>query len=147
MTDRTGRTGPRACLRAFATGAETRKFVRFLLVGGLNTVVGYLIFAALYALGTGYAGAAVGSTVLGAAFNFRSTGLLVFGSRDNRLLPRFLLVYTLQCAANIGLLRSAIALGVATLVAEAFILPLLAILTYLAMRRFVFRPPPAPNRG
>ena len=126
--------------------AEARRFVLFLAVGGLNTLVGYAIFAALIWAGAGPAGAAVGATVLGALFNFRSIGRLVFRNGNNKLLPRFLLVYAVQCAANIGLLRATAAMGVPTLLAEAAILPVLAVLTYLAMRRFVF-PAPAPQDG
>jgi putative flippase GtrA len=117
---------------------EARRFTLFLAVGGLNTVVGYSIFAILIWLGAGPAGAAVGSTILGALFNFRSIGRLVFKSGDYRLLPRFLAVYAAQCSANICLLHLAERAGITTLVAEAFILPILAVLTYLAMRRFVF---------
>ncbi len=120
--------------------ADQRQFVLFLAVGGLNTLVGYAIFAGLVLAGAGPALAAIGSTILGVLFNFGSTGRLVFGSRDPRVLPRFIAVYVVQCAANIGLLRLAAAAGIAALAAEFVILPVLAVASFLLMRRFVFVP-------
>lgn len=129
--------------RALVRDPEARRFAAFLLVGGLNTLFGYAMFAGLMLIGVGLEGATIGATLLGVLFNFRSIGRIVFGSRDGRLLPRFALVYAAQAAINLGLLRLAGAWGVGPLVAEAFILPPLAVATYLAMRRFVFTDAPA----
>lgn len=117
---------------------EFRRFVRFLLVGVLNTAVGYAVFALLILLGSSPAPAVIGSTIAGALFNFQSISRIVFQSRESGLLPRFLLVYTGQCGLNIALLRLAGAAGFTPLVAGAIILPLMAVLTYFAMRHFVF---------
>ena len=118
--------------------AETRRFILFLLVGGVNTLAGYTFFALFILFGLGATSAAVGSTILGILFNFRSTGLIVFGSRSAALLPRFVIVYGLQCAANIALLRLAARAGIPALAAEIVILPLLAIASFLLLRQFVF---------
>jgi putative flippase GtrA len=122
---------------------ELRRFALFLGVGLVNTGFGYAVFALLVLAGTGASVAAIGSTLIGALFNFRSIGLLVFGSREGRLLPRFLLVYALLCLANILALRVFAAANIGALAAEAAILPLLAIATFLLMRHFVFAPPSA----
>lgn len=128
---------------------EARRFVRFLLVGLLNTAVGYSIFAGLTLSGLGIVPATVGATVMGALFNFKSIGSLVFGSTGAKLLPRFLAVYVLQGAANIGALRLFQAAGVSLLIAEAIILPLLAVAGFLLMRHWVFHTdaPGAPGRS
>ncbi len=122
---------------------ELQRFALFIGVGLVNTAFGYGVFALLILGGAGVNGAAIGSTLIGVLFNFRSTGLLVFGSREARLLPRFLLVYGLQCAANMLALRAFGAAHIAALWAEAVILPVLAVATFLLMRRFVFAPAPA----
>lgn len=116
---------------------DVARFGRFLLVGLLNTAVGYALFALFVVMSGNSAVAAVGSTILGALFNFRSIGALVFGDRDG-VLVRFLAVYAVQCGANIALLRLAASVGVGPLVAEIFILPLMAVASFLAMRGFVF---------
>ena len=84
------------------------------------------------------AAAVIAATILGALFNFQSIGRLVFGQSGRRLLPRFLAVYSGQCALNILALRALATAGLPPLVAEALVLPPLAVLTYLAMRRFVY---------
>ena len=127
---------------------EARRFIRFLLVGVLNTVIGYSIFAALTLIGFGIVPATIGATVIGALFNFRSIGSLVFGSSSAKLLPRFLAVYVLQCLANVGALRLFQEAGVQLLIAEAIILPFLAVAGFLLMRHWVFHTnaPGAPRR-
>lgn len=122
----------------FGKGSELRRFIVFLAVGGLNTVVGYTIFLVIVLAGLGATAAAAGATILGALFNFKSIGHLVFANSERRLLPRFLMMYAVQCGANLGLLELAGRADVPVLVAEAFILPLLAVGSFLAMRRFVF---------
>ncbi len=128
-------------LAPLTAAAERRRFVVYLAVGGLNTAVGYGIFAAFILLGAGLTIAAIGTTVLGIAFNFGSIGRIVFGSGKMRALPRFLGVYALQCAGNIALLRLGAAAGVPLLIAELFIIPVLAVAAFLLMRRFVFVQP------
>jgi putative flippase GtrA len=117
---------------------ELRRFVRFLFVGGLNTLVGYLIFAALILVGLPVAAAVVFGTILGVLFNFFSTGAVVFQNASGRLLPRFLGVYVAQMGLNIAAMTGLESAGVHPLVAGAFVLPPLAVFTYFAMRRFVF---------
>jgi putative flippase GtrA len=123
---------------ARAHAPELRRFAAFLVVGLLNTVVGYLLFALLSLAGLAPTKAVIGATILGALFNFQSIGRLVFGQGGRRLLPRFLAVYAGQCALNILALRALATIGLPPLVAEALVLPPLAVLTYLAMRQFVF---------
>lgn len=117
---------------------EFRRFVTFLAVGGLNTLVGYAIFAGLTLLGAGHVTAVIGATILGLLFNFQSIGRIVFASKDVRLLPRFGAVYVVQAVSNLGLLQLATAAGLSSLIAEALTLPVLAVLTYVLMHRFVF---------
>lgn len=125
-------------LRSVRRAAEVRQFMKYLIVGGLNTLVGYLIFSAFILGGTGSALAVIATTVIGALFNFASTGWIVFRSSETTLLPRFMIVYAGQCIVNIAMLRTLEMLGVAPLLAQALLLPVLTILSYLSMRQFVF---------
>ena len=58
---------------------KKHKFVRFLLVGVLNTLFGYFSFATLIIIGLDYKLAALLATIIGVLFNFQTTGRLVFG--------------------------------------------------------------------
>ncbi len=126
--------GPAAWLRR----GELRRFLTFLIVGGLNTLVGYGIFASLILLGLPTAAAIVLGTILAVLFNFLSTGSIVFKNRTGRLLPRFIGVYAVQMSLNIAAVRALENMGLGPLIAGAVVLPPLAVFTYLAMRWFVF---------
>ena len=115
------------------------RFLRFLAVGVVNTLVGYILFAALIALGAPPLSAVMAATALGALFNFGSIGHLVFRNTDIALLPRFLGVYAGQCAVNSGLLMMLGVLGLGPLLAQLLLVPWLAVGTYLAMRYLVYR--------
>jgi putative flippase GtrA len=119
---------------------EIRRFATFLVVGGVNTLFGYGLFAVLILLGLPTPAAVILGTILGLLFNFISTGGVVFKNRKARLLPRFIAVYAVQMGLSIAALHLLERAGMHPLVAGALILPPLAVFTYFALRRFVFRP-------
>ncbi|MBF0560147.1 MAG: GtrA family protein [Nitrospirae bacterium] len=76
------------------------RFIRFLIVGGINTAFGYGVYALLIFLKFHYAVASLLATILGVMFNFKTTGSLVFESKDNRLIFKFVGVYAIIYALN-----------------------------------------------
>jgi putative flippase GtrA len=114
------------------------RFIRFLLVGVLNTVFGYAVFAVFILLDLHYAVAALLSTICGVLFNFKTTGRLVFGNRDNSLLVRFFGVYAITYVLSILYLRVCTAYQWNVLTAAAVMTPPMAILSYTLNRLFVF---------
>ena len=114
------------------------QFVRFLLVGGLNTAFGYGVFAGLIMLRLPYPIAALLSTVAGVLFNFKSYGTLVFGGAHNRLLFRFAGVYALLYGINLIPLAWAKQHGVSLLVTGAVVALPMAGIGFLLNRSFVF---------
>ena len=126
-------------LRSVRRAGQVRLFIKFIIVSGVNTAVGYALFASIL-LGASSGIAVLASTTLGTLFNFASTGRIVFGSSTSALLPRFMVVYAVQCVVNIALLHNLEAAGVPPLVAQAILIPFVAVLTFLALRHFVFNP-------
>ena len=118
---------------------ESRRFVRFLLVGVLNALVGYGLFALFILLGAASGIALAGASMLGILFNFGSTGRLVFGSGDARLLPRFIAVYGLLFVINWVALWSLEQAGLSPLLAQLLLVGPVAVATFLLMRSLVFR--------
>ena len=114
-------------------------FLRFVLTGALNTGFGYASYAALVLTGMPLWLAVGGSTGMAIMFNFYSYGSLVFRNTSARVMPRFLLFYTALGLANYGLLHWLGHLGFGPLLAQAFLLPVLALLGYAGMKLFVFR--------
>ncbi len=117
----------------------SRPFAKFVLVGVLNTAFAYLLFALLIFVGLHYVVATTVGTILSILFNFKSTGRLVFGSRDNRLVFRFFAVYGVNYLFGVAGLWAFNAAGVNMYLAGALMLPPAAVVAYLMQRTFVFR--------
>ena len=111
---------------------------RFLLVGGLNTVVGYSLFAALVWMGLAYPLAIGLATVMSVGFNFQSTGRLVFGGAPLSHLGRFAGVYCIVYLLNVGSVALLLRAGLNVYVANAVIILPLALAAFALQRRFVF---------
>lgn len=124
--------------RELGEAIPVAQFVRFLLVGLLNTAFGYGAFALLILAGLPYPLAAFLSTVAGILFNFKSYGTLVFRSHDNRLLLRFFAVYLVCYGINLIPLAWAERNGISLLVTGAVIALPMAALSFALNRRFVF---------
>jgi len=118
------------------------QLLRFAAVGVLNTAFGYLIYAVMLWVGLNYAAAAAVATVLGVIFNFKSTGRLVFGSNNNRLLFRFVGVYAFVYAMNVLGLTFLTALGLSPYMAGLLTLLPAAVLAFVLNKTFVFRASP-----
>lgn len=113
-------------------------FCRYLVVGLLNTLFGYGVFAFLVYIGLVYPLALFFATILGILFNFKSIGSFVFDSHDNRLILRFIIVYFIIYMLNlIGLKLFSIA-GINVYYAGAILLPVMAIIGFIINKRFVF---------
>lgn len=123
-----------------AVNSDTRtRFLRFLLVGGLNTAFGFAVYAVLIRLGLHYSAAAALATVLGVLFNFRTYGSLVFGGARARRLPRFVAVYATLYLVNVVGIGALVHAGASSLLAGLVLLLPVAALGYLLNARFVFR--------
>ncbi len=118
---------------------ETRRFARFLIVGVINTLFGYGIFAALVTAGLESALALALATTAGIIFNYFTTGKLVFANSGAAMLPRFVLAYVISYAANLAMLKGLEYAGFDTLIAQALCLPPTVLLSFALLRWFVFR--------
>ncbi len=115
-------------------------FVRFLFVGVLNTAFGFGVYAILIKLfGLGRTPALAVAYILGVLFNFRTTGVIVFGSRDLRRILRFVVVYLAVYGINAAVLEGLKRAGVGPLVSQALCIPPVVVLTYALMKSLVFR--------
>lgn len=81
------------------------QLIRFLIIGGINTVFGYSLYALCIFIGFHYTLAVLTSTIIGTCFSFKTLGTLVFDNPDNWLIFKFVGVYTFCYFLNIGILR------------------------------------------
>ena len=80
------------------------QFIRFVLVGILNTAFGYGVYCLMIWIGVPYWWATLISNVLGVLFNFKTIGILVFENSNNRLFFRFVSCYLLAYGLNVGII-------------------------------------------
>lgn len=114
------------------------QLLRFLVVGGVNTAVGYAVFAILVRLGLPFPAAIGLATIIGIAFNFQTTGRLVFGSARLSLLGRFVAAYVVVYLINVGSVALLLHVGFNVYLANAVVILPLALLSFFLQRRFVF---------
>jgi len=114
------------------------KLVRFALVGMLNAAFGYGCFAGFLYLGLHYSMALLFATILGVLFNFKSTGALVFGSKSNKLIFRFVAGYAVVYAANVAGIAALKLLGVNPYLAGIVLIVPMALLSFVINNRYVF---------
>ena len=118
---------------------EAVRFIRFLATGAINTGFGYASYAALVLTGMPLWLAVGAATLLAILFNFYSYGGLVFGKTQRRYLPAFLSFYAALGLGNYLALAALTRAGLGPLIAQAVLVPLLAITGYFGMRMVVFR--------
>jgi putative flippase GtrA len=114
------------------------KFIKFLFVGGLNTIFGYLIYSFFLFIGLNYVLATLLATIAGVLFNFKTTGVLVFKINDNKLLWKFFGVYAVVYALNIFFLSIFNHLNINLYIAGFILLLPMALVSFYLMKRFVF---------
>ncbi|PPQ36945.1 GtrA family protein [Rhodoblastus acidophilus] len=123
------------------------RFLRFLVVGGLNTVFGYGLFYLLLRLSGSALFALTLGTVIGVLFNFVTTGALVFRTMERRRLAKFLGVYGIVYLYNAAGLTILQAMALDPALAGLLLLPGAVAISYGLNRSFVFNRAPAVEGG
>ena len=118
-------------LAALWANPDMRRFAKFVIVGVVNTGVGYGIYAVLVWAGLSPQPALAWSFVLGVAWNYLSHARLVFGSGGYRRMPWYIGAYVLIYIGNALLLALFLRLGLHPLLAQAVILPFAALSAFL----------------
>ena len=77
-----------------------RRFVKFLFVGGINTLFGYSMYALFVTLSFSPSNALLISYILGVFWNFKTTGSIVFRNKDNKLIFKFFISYVFTFSVN-----------------------------------------------
>lgn len=124
-----------------STAATFMQLMRFLVVGGLNTVFGYSLFAVFTYFGMPYPAAIGLATVGGVLFNFQSVGRLVFNGAPRSRFWRFVGVYVVVYLLNLGGVRLLLGAGANIYIANAITLIPLSVIAFVLNRRFVFNLP------
>jgi putative flippase GtrA len=114
------------------------KFLRFIIVGVINTLFGLGVYCLCIFLGIPYYVATVISNVAGVLFNFVTTGNLVFENGDKRLFGRFVACYVLVYIINTLLIKLLLVFGINDYYAGIIATPVVALCSYGLLKNFVY---------
>ena len=124
-------------------------FLRFIFVGGLNTVFGYSVYTVLYLIGLTPHQALIGAFCVGVIWNYFTHARLVFATKGFRRMPPYILAYVGLYFLNATGLEALLAAGVSPMVAQAILVLPAAALAFLIIGRvltgrFPWQRAPAP---
>lgn len=125
----------RASIEKILRNPETWRFVKFLFVGGLNTLFGYVVFALLVLAGLEDQTALVIAYFIGVIWNYFTHARLVFDAKGYGQVPAYIAVYVALYALNAGALHLLTSAGLIPLLAQAVILPFAAILSFIFLSK------------
>lgn len=131
--------------RTLAAGAENpfhridSEFIRFILIGIINTLFGVGVYCLMIFFGLHYFIATLASNVLGVLFNFKTTGKFVFENEDRRLIFRFVLCYMLVYLINNGVIKAILLTGLNEYWAGILATPVVALCSFFMLKHFVYK--------
>ena len=121
-------------IRAFRARPDLWRFLKFLVVGGVNTLFGFAVYAvALRIVGLPPQAALAVAYCLGVVWNYFTHARIVFKTEGYRRLPLYALAYSLLYGVNAGALELLVRAGVAPLWAQAILVLPAAILAFMLL--------------
>ena len=127
-------------IRSLISAGSTHSALRFIFVGGLNTLFGYSLFAVFIYSGLHYVLASLLGTMIGVIFNYYTTGRYVFARNEGQLI-NFIAVYAIAYCANITFLKTG-TYFIANIYINGAVCTLInAYITYHLYKQFVFSRP------
>ena len=114
------------------------QLLRFLVVGGVNTIFGYCMYALFTFIGLHYALAVLLAQISGVIFNFNTTGKIVFYNTKSHLIFRFAGVYVFLYVINVLILSLFAKIDYNMYFAGLILILPMALLSFLLNKKFVF---------
>ena len=115
------------------------QFMRFGVVGAINTAISYGSYVVFLSLGLNYALANLGSLIVGICVSFYSQGRFVFGGAALSRLPHFVALWAALYLVSIGLIALFLQMGIDAYMGGALALVPVTLLSFVCQRHFVFR--------
>lgn len=128
-------------LRAQVTQLKQKLAVRFVVVGVVNTLFAYLVYASFIFLGFRYEVANLISLVAGILFSFKTQGRFVFRNTSHRLIGRFVLSWVVIYFWTIFVIGQFVRLGIDAYTAGLLALPFSVGFSFFIQKFLVFSSP------
>lgn len=130
---------PNIILEFLKENFEAKKqFIAFLVVGGINTLFGYGVYAFFIFMGLHYFYASLFSRLFGFIFNFFTMGKLVFKKLEIKLIKKFIIFNIITYLLFIILIKLFSLWSMNAYLSGLFASGLMAILSYEINKHVVF---------
>ncbi len=114
------------------------KFIKYIMVGIINTVFGYSVYSLLIFIDLHYSVASLLATLVGVLFNFKTIGSIVFKANDNSLIIKFIAVYSFTYFVNLVGLKIFNSFQINLYLAGFLLLIICTPISYYLNNQFVF---------
>ena len=114
-------------------------FFRFVLAGIVNTIFGWLVFSFFIFLDFAIPIALMFGTVIGTLFNYLTFGGYTFHKFSIKIFYKFIFTYFFIYITNLFLLNMILSLYDDVTIIQLFLLPFMALLSFVIMKNFVFK--------
>ena len=118
---------------------SNQQILAYIIVGFINTAFGYGLFCLFIFCSIRYQLAVMFATIIGVLFNFNTIGKLVFKNKNNFLIFRFIMVYSIQYFINISLIKLITELGCNLYAAGGVSTLFCAMISFCLHKYLVFR--------
>ena len=115
-----------------------KQIFNFILVGIVNTIFGYTVYAIFISFGFNYIISIFMATILGILFNFKTIGKYVFYSQKNSLILKFFSVYIIVFFINVLIIKISKTYGYNDYIAGLIALLPSASLSFVLNKYYVF---------
>lgn len=111
------------------------QLLKFLVIGVLNTLLGYAVYALLVLTGLPEQAALGIAYVIGVTWNYFTHARLVFGTKGYKRMPAYIAAYLFLYGLNALALEQLVTAGLQPLLAQAIIVPFAAIVSFVLISR------------
>lgn len=112
---------------------------RFIVIGVLNTLFGYSMYAFFVFSGFNYVISVFFATTLGVLFNFKTISKFVFRVNNNLLIYKFILVYVIVFIFNVLFIYLSKRLGLSDYTAGLIAIAPVAAMSFFLNKFYVYR--------
>jgi len=116
-----------------------KQIFSFILVGILNTLVGYVLYALFIYAGLEYILSVLFATILGVIFNYKTIGKFVFDSKSKNSAIKFILVYVIVFIVNISVIKIFKIYGFNDYIAGFFAIIPASVVSFVLNKFYVFK--------
>lgn len=115
--------------------STSHQFVRFVIVGVVNTAFGLGVYALLILFGMPPQPALALAFVIGVLWNFALHGRFVFASRGFSRLPYYVAAYLVTYGVNAWCLQAMLAAGFGSIIAQTILAGPMAVLSFVLISK------------